>query len=191
MKPEANIEAVLYAAGEEGVSLSHLSDLLNLSLNEVNKSISHLDNKYNQDPLSGLVLLSTADRYILAAKKEAEPIIRRFAQSPLRTPLSRAALEILAIVAYKQPVTRVEIDLIRGVQSGGSLQKLILRGLVKEKGRLEGPGRPTLYGTTDYFLNYFGLNNLESLPELPKAEEDAMVGLDLFSNSEPYQKDEE
>ena len=96
--------------------------------------------------------------------------------------LSQAALETLAIVAYKQPITRSEVDEIRGVQSAGSVQKLAARQLIEEKGRVEGPGRAILYGTTEYFMDYFGLKDLEELPDIQSMEEELLEELptDLF-----------
>ena len=184
MTPEAKIEALLYAAGEEGVSLKHLSEILDTSLKRINESIEKLDLHYNSDKNSGLTLLFVGNQVLLVTKKEMEPILKQYAQSPLKTSLSNAALEILSIIAYKQPLTRMEIDEIRGVHSGGSLQKLILRGLIKEKGRLDAPGRPVIYGTTSYFLNYFGLENINDLPPLPDINEHSTKELDLFNNSE-------
>jgi len=183
MKTEALIESILYVAGEEGISLKELSDVLEISKEEIRESVKNLKKDYDENGNRGLTLLDVAERIVLATKKEAEPALRKYAQAPFMTPLSKAALEILAIIAYKQPITRVEIDHIRGVQSGGSLQKLVLRGLVEEKGRVEGPGRPLLYGTTSYFLNYFGLNNLSELPELPEEDTVSQQEIDLFYGS--------
>lgn len=97
-------------------------------------------------------------------------------------PLTKALLEVLAIVAYRQPITRLEIDDIRGVQSSGSLQKLMVRGLVDTHGRLDAPGRPFLYSTTPAFLNYFGLSDLDELPPLPDQDELEMSNIngDIF-----------
>lgn len=114
-------------------------------------------------------------------KKEYAEVIKSYAISPLSTNLSQAALETLAIIAYKQPLTRMEIDEIRGVQTSGALQKLTLRGLIEEKGRVEGPGRAILYGTSRYFLDYFGLKKLSELPKISDLEQEpAENESDLF-----------
>ena len=108
----------------------------------------------------------------MATKKGFASLVKRYFESPTMTELSGAALETLAIIAYKQPVTRLDIDEIRGVQSSGMLQKLLLLGLIEEGGRLELPGRPIVYKTTEAFLDYFGLESLAALPALPKVEDE-------------------
>ncbi|UJF16681.1 SMC-Scp complex subunit ScpB [Jeotgalibaca sp. MA1X17-3] len=111
--------------------------------------------------------------------------------SPFSANLSQAALETLAIVAYKQPITRIEIDEIRGVQSSSLLQRLLIRGLVKEMGREETPGRPIIYGTTEYFMNYFGLQDIQDLPSadiLFQMQQDDPA--DLFKKDRTEDKEE-
>lgn len=183
MKIEAIIESILYIAGEEGISISNLAELLELSKSDCEEKVESLKEHYSNEANSGLTILFVGGKIVLATKKEAETVLKKFAQAPFMTPLSKAALEILAIVAYNQPVTRVEIDAVRGVQSAGSLQKLVVRDLIKEVGRVDGPGRPLLYGTTNYFMNYFGINSLSELPELPKMNEDTHPQeIDLFNH---------
>jgi len=107
--------------------------------------------------------------------------LKKLVESPQTTTLSQASLETLAIIAYKQPITRAEIEEIRGVKTERPLQTLVGKGLVKEVGRLEGPGRPILYGTTKEFLDYFGLKSLDELPPLPeKNEKDVQEEADLY-----------
>ena len=187
MSLEAKIEALLYAAGEEGIPLTELCELVEIDLDEMKTFLKQLEYVYTKDPTRGLTLLFVSNRVLLVAKKEMEPILRTYAHRPLQTSLSAAALEILSIIAYKQPLTRLEVDAIRGVHSGGSIQKLLLRGLIKEKGRLDTPGRPVIYETTDYFLNYFGLKKIQDLPPLAELEEPTLKESDLFSNSETIQ----
>ncbi|MER1954469.1 SMC-Scp complex subunit ScpB [Desemzia incerta] len=162
---EATIEALLFVAGDEGLSLEEAASLLESTTQEVYAALMKLQQKYKSRD-SGLTLLEVGNRFELATKKDYSAVIKKYAASPYATNLSQAALETLAIVAYKQPITRMEIDEIRGVQSSGSLQKLVLRGLVQEKGRVETPGRPILYGTTEYFMDYFGLKELGDLPDI-------------------------
>ena len=109
-------------------------------------------------------------------------MIKQYFEIPLTVPLTNALLEVLAIIAYRQPITRLEIDEIRGVQSSGSLQKLMARGLIDTHGRLDAPGRPFRYVTTESFLDYFGLSSLEDLPPLPEQEDPDSADLsgDLF-----------
>ena len=125
--------------------------------------------------------METEAHIVLTTKKELAPLLKRYAQGTSNT-LSQAAVETLAIIAYKQPITRVEIEQIRGVQVSGAVQRLSAHNLIEEKGRVEGPGRPILYGTTSYFLDYFGLKSLKELPDIQEMElslkEDAP--LDLF-----------
>lgn len=162
---ESTIEALLFVAGDEGLSLEEAASLLESTTQEVYAALMKLQQKYKSRD-SGLTLLEVGNRFELATKKDYSAVIKKYAASPYATNLSQAALETLAIVAYKQPITRMEIDEIRGVQSSGSLQKLVLRGLVQEKGRVETPGRPILYGTTEYFMDYFGLKELGDLPDI-------------------------
>ena len=162
---EAAIEALLFVAGDEGLSLEEIASLLETSTQTVYAELMKLQGKYKTNE-SGLTLLEVGNRFELATKKEYSTVVKKYAASPFATNLSQAALETLAITAYKQPITRMEIDEIRGVQSSGSLQKLVLRGLIKERGRVETPGRPILYGTTDYFMDYFGLKELSELPDI-------------------------
>lgn len=166
---EAAIEALLFVAGDEGLSLEEIATLLETSTQTVYAELMKLQGKYKADE-SGLTLLEVGNRFELATKKEHSMVVKKYAASPFATNLSQAALETLAIIAYKQPITRMEIDEIRGVQSSGSLQKLVLRGLIKETGRVETPGRPILYGTSDYFMDYFGLKKLSELPDITELD---------------------
>lgn len=166
---EAAIEALLFVAGDEGLSLEEMSTLLETSTQDIYSLLTQIQLKYESEK-SGLILLEVGNRFEMATKKEFSEIVKKYAVSPFATSLSQAALETLAIIAYKQPVTRMEVDEIRGVQSSGSIHKLVLRGLIEEKGRVEAPGRPIIYGTTDYFMNYFGLKTLMELPDISKLE---------------------
>lgn len=158
------IESLLFIAGDEGLTLEELTALLEISPLEAHNLIIGLKQAYEVNDASGLTIIETRNRYQLATKREYSELIKQYAVSPFTSHLSQAALETLAIVAYKQPITRIEIDEIRGVQSSNMIQRLVLRGLVKELGRAETPGRPIIYGTSEYFMNYFGLKDLEDLP---------------------------
>src|SRR5699024_8710256 len=144
--------------------------LLNISTQSAFAQLMSLQQMYASSK-RGLMLLEAGEKYELATKKDFSEIVKKYASSPFATSLSQAALENLAIIAYKQPLTRLEIDEIRGVHSGASLQKLVLRGLIEEKGRMEAPGRPILYGTTQYFMDYFGLKTLSDLPDIKDLEQ--------------------
>lgn len=160
----AALESLLFVAGDEGLTLEEVTSLLEVTPLEAHNLATSLKRKYEENEHTGLTLIETRRRYQMATKKEYSELIREYAVSPFSAHLSQAALETLAIIAYRQPITRMDIDEIRGVQSQAMLQRLQLRGLVRDVGRAETPGRPILYGTTDYFMNYFGLTDLEDLP---------------------------
>lgn len=179
----AKIEGLLFISGDEGITLGDLSKISGFMKPAVLGLLQQLKTKYENDTGSALVLLNSGDTYRLATKHELSPVIKHYFEVPLTIPLTLALLEVLAIVAYRQPITRLEIDDIRGVQSSGSLQKLMVRGLIDTHGRLDALGRPFLYVTTDSFLDYFGLSSLKDLPPLAKQEDldlDDMNNGDLF-----------
>lgn len=179
MNDLAMIEAILFVAGDDGLTLEELSKLTDKTLDAMAVFIEDLAIKYHNDEESGILLIETANKYQLVTKKEYAESIKRYAQTPFSQTLSRPLLETLAIIAYKQPVTRIEIEEIRGVQVTSNLQKLKTRQLIEEVGRLDKPGQPLLYGTTAYFLDYFGINAIEELPELTNIEADEEIS-DLF-----------
>ena len=158
------LEGLLFVAGDDGISLEEASYILELERSAVRQLLDELKKRL-EDENSGLELLLTASHYKLVTKASLKSYIEKYAVSPYSSQLSQATLETLAIIAYKQPVTRVDIESIRGVQSSGSIQKLLLRDLIEEAGRLETPGRPKLYKTTAYFMDYFGLESLDALPD--------------------------
>ncbi|MBP2966895.1 SMC-Scp complex subunit ScpB, partial [Acinetobacter baumannii] len=131
------IEALLFVAGNEGLTLNELAYITHLSMANVFSEISELKERYNQSSESSLTILEVGERFMLSTKKEYAPLLKEYAQSSINQSLSQAALECLAIVAYKQPITRIEIEELRGVQSSGSVQKLVTRRLIEEKGRVE------------------------------------------------------
>lgn len=176
------LEALLFVSGESGLTIQELATLTGSMVPAVNQSLTKLNQKYAEDPDSALVILKSSDTVRLATKESLANTVSQYFEAPSSTGLSQASLEVLAIIAYNQPITRIEIDEIRGVQSSGTLNKLLLRQLITESGRRKGPGRPKLYKTTDYFMDYFGLNELKDLPALPEAQttdEDQQSG-DLF-----------
>ena len=158
------LEGLLFVAGDDGITLEEASYILELERSAVRQLLDELKKRL-EDENSGLELLLTASHYKLVTKASLKSYIEKYAVSPYSSQLSQASLETLAIIAYKQPVTRVDVESIRGVQSSGSIQKLLLRDLIEEAGRLETPGRPKLYKTTAYFMDYFGLESLDALPD--------------------------
>lgn len=158
------LQGLLFVAGDDGITLEEASYILELERSAVRQLFEELEKKLESED-SGLEILLTASHYKLVTKASLKPYIEKYAVSPYSSQLSQASLETLAIIAYKQPVTRIDIETIRGVQSSGSIQKLLLRDLIEEAGRLDSPGRPKLYKTTAYFMDYFGLESLDALPD--------------------------
>lgn len=160
------LAAILFLVGEEGVSLKTLTETLGQEPAILKEGLQQLKVTLESWSDSPVKLVRFGDRYQLITHADLKDLVERFAQSPLQQKLSRAAIETLAIVAYRQPITRMSVDEIRGVSSQAMLQKLVGRDLIREVGRIDGPGRPVLYGVTDYFLNYFGLESLDDLPPI-------------------------
>lgn len=158
----AALEALLFVSAEP-VTPSQLSTVLEISTSEVEQGLNQLDGELQTH---GLRLQRHGGRVQLTTAPEMAESIERFLGLEATSHLSRAALETLAIVAYQQPVTRPQIEMVRGVSSDGVMKSLLGKGLVQEVGRTEGPGRPILYGTTPDFLQNFGINSLMDLPAL-------------------------
>lgn len=157
------IEGLLFAAGEEGLRLLELARLLEVPRTRTKILLQEMQQEWNQEQ-RGIQIVQVADIYQLTTLPEHVSYLRKMARIPTRTSLSKAAMETLAIVAYQQPVTRADVEEIRGVRSDRVLSQLQRKQLIREVGRAEGPGRPILFGTTKEFLNYMGLNRLEELP---------------------------
>ena len=170
---QAAMEAILFASGEP-VAISRLSEVLDLDDETTVRIADDLMNDYNTRS-GGLHMVRLEDRYQMCTSKEYAEYVRKAMDIRRNTPLSQAAMEVLAIVAYNQPVTRAFIEQVRGVDCGAVVQGLVQKNLIEEKGRLELPGRPLLYGTTPDFLRCFGVSSLEELPPLPQKEEGAAM----------------
>ncbi|MEG9460994.1 SMC-Scp complex subunit ScpB [Bacillus amyloliquefaciens] len=177
---KAIVEALLYAAGDEGLTKKQLVTVLEIEEAELAGIMEEVAAQYKEDD-RGIELTEYADTYMLGTKKEFVPYLKKLIEVPSKG-LSQASLEVLAIVSYKQPITRAEIEDIRGVKSERILHSLVSKALLCEVGRADGPGRAILYGTTSVFLEQFGLKTLEELPPLPEnAEEDVLQEeADLF-----------
>ena len=161
-------EAVLFSGGEPQ-SIDRFSQVFEIVPEKVVKVMEALEKKLKEQK-SGLELLRLDNTYQLATKAEYADYIKKMFDIRRRTPLSPAALEVLAVVAYNQPVTKSFIEQVRGVDCSGVVTTLVEKGLIEERGRLELPGKPLLYGTTKNFLRCFGINDLSELPPLPKNE---------------------
>ncbi len=185
---QAAMEAVLFASGEP-VSLARLAEVLELDEETALRLVEDLKNDYNTRP-GGLGIVRLDDRYQMVTRRDYADYIRKTMDIRRNTPLSQAAMEVLAIVAYNQPVTRAFIEQVRGVDCGAVVQGLAAKNLIEEKGRLELPGRPLLYGTTADFLRCFGISSLSELPPLPQKEEDGMTETTLDEVIEERQAEE-
>ncbi len=175
------IESLLFVAGEDGLTLEQMKSVIEIEDTEIENALAAL--KANlEDQNRGIVLLKTKNRYNLATALFAAPYLEKFVQEPVNHQLSQAALETVAIIAYKQPVSRGDIEDIRGVKSEKALHTLIGRGLVEEVGRHEGTGRAILYGITPMFYHFFGLESLDELPEVTLSQSDELdeEASDLF-----------
>jgi segregation and condensation protein B len=164
----AALEALLFVASGP-VAASQLAEVLGKSSAEVNESLKLLGGKL--DANRGLSLQWHKNKVQLTSSPQYGNVIEEFLGLEASSKLSRAALETLSIIAYKQPATRPQLDSIRGVNSDGVIKSLLSKGLIEEVGRAEGPGRPIMYGTTPDFLQHFGINALEDLPALELPEE--------------------
>lgn len=162
------LESLLFAAGDEGLTLKQIAQVLEVGELEASEIVNSLKQECDESDLRGITLVEFAGTFQLVTKKENAPYLKKLVETPGSASLSQAALETLAIIAYKQPITRMEIEEIRGVKTERPLQTLAAKALIKDVGRAEGAGRAYLYGTTKEFLDYFGLKNINELPPLPE-----------------------
>lgn len=160
----AAVEAILFACAEP-ISAQQIAQAVGVDVFEIQQTLITLKAEYSRQG-RGICLLQLEDRWQMAARTEYLSMIQSVMATRKNTPLSPAALEVLAIIAYNQPVSRAFVEQVRGVDSSSTIQKLMQRGLVEEAGRLDLPGRPLSFRTTDVFLRTFGLSGLEELPPL-------------------------
>ncbi len=178
------IEALLFAVGDDGLSIKELSNILEIEEEKVLEEIKKLEERYLT---SGIELKMLGNKYKLVTKKEYKDYIKKLTDE-VSNNLSKSALETLAIIAYNEPITRVQIDEIRGINSSVMIRNLISKGFIENVGKSDLPGKPNLYKTTNYFLDYFNLSTIKELPEL-KQEEIEVLEEDLFQTR--YQEGEE
>lgn len=162
---KAVIEGLLFVTGDEGLGAKQIAEVLELDKKKTVELIEELKKELKEGG-RGLQIIEVAGSYQMTTLAQHASYYEKLAFSPTQATLSQAALETLSIVAYRQPMTKVEIEEIRGVKSDKAITTLIKKSLIKEVGRMDGAGRPILYGTTKEFLDYFGLNRLEDLPSL-------------------------
>lgn len=166
----AAIEAILFSSGAS-VETQRIAQALEITEKQAEEYISALTDDYSASN-RGITIIKLDSAYQMVSCKEYAPQIRTVMDLRRNTPLSQAALEVLAVVAYNQPVTKAFVEQVRGVDCSGVIGSLTAKGLVEEKGRLELPGRPLLYGTTENFLRCFNIESLEMLPPLPEKDEE-------------------
>ena len=174
---QAVAEGLLYIVGEDGLSVEQLAMALDVSYAQAEAILQKIQAKYQQEKY-GIELAAYGQAYKFVTKKLVLPYAQRLFNLSKPQALSQSALETLAIIAYKQPITRIEIEELRGVGAEVMLRKLQTRGLIREAGRSEAPGRPILYEVTKEFLDSFKLYTLDELPDLPAYDHDE--SLDLF-----------
>lgn len=187
MKLEAITEGLLFVVGEEGLTLNQLMDILNADIETVREILSNLKNKYEKED-SGIRINFLGNTFKLTSKKEHKEYFQKLIENPESNVLTQAALETLAIVAYNEPITRIQVDEIRGVSSSQMIRKLVAKGFLKEVGRSDAAGRPILYKTTSEFLDYFGLSTINDLPKLKDFVEDNQADTDLYHSK--YQEND-
>lgn len=162
---EGIIEAILFSNGES-VSAEKIAEVTEVDLDTVEKVIENMESKYKSDVSRGIHIIRLENNYQICTKPDAYRYIKILNEKKSKPVLSNAGLEVLSIVAYNQPVTRGTIEFIRGVNSDGALARLVELELVEERGRLDAPGKPMLFGTTEEFLRCFGISSLDALPEI-------------------------
>ncbi|MBR6164698.1 MAG: SMC-Scp complex subunit ScpB [Clostridia bacterium] len=168
---KGRIEAILFVAGE-AVGIRDMAKALQIDEKALQEALNEIGSEYDYEQ-RGFLLKRFGDKVQLATRPLYSDDVLRLLQPVQQQSLSQAAMETLAVVAYKQPVTRAEVEQIRGVKCDYSLQSLMMKGLIQEAGRKDTIGRPILYATTDMFLSHFGIRELEDLPPLPEDESEA------------------
>lgn len=182
---KAVLEGLLFVVGEDGLTIEQIIDVLGIDEEKAKSLVMELKKDY-EDPSHGLRIDFLGNRIKITTKFEHKDYYQKLLENPDTNVLSQAALETLAIIAYNEPITRVQIDALRGVSTISIIRKLLAKGLIKESGRSELPGRPILYETTNDFLDYFGLSSIEELPNIEdiiKEEEETDNNSDLYTSN--------
>ena len=180
MNLEGVLEVLLFLQGDEGITLEKICQILEINEAEAKKHLLNLKKNYESDN-RGLRIRYLGNAFKLSTKEEYRAYYQKLLTNEESSTLSPAALEVLAIIAYNEPITRAEIDEMRGLASDYTLRKLVAKGLVKETGKSTMPGRPNLYATTHEFLDYFGLATKEDLPKF-EVEEAKSEAKELFTS---------
>ena len=181
MKKEAILEGLLFVVGDEGITIDNIAEVLETDKKTVEKLLKNLQDEYSKEE-RGIRISFIGDAFKLTTKKEHKEYYQKLITTRGANTLSSAALETLAIIAYNQPITRAEIDELRGIASINMIRKLIAKDLVKVSGKSNLPGRPNLYRTTSEFLDYFGLATISDLPDLPISDAKEEDEEELFTS---------
>lgn len=168
---EAIVEGLLYMVGDDGLKVEQLASVIDKSIEDSEAILNSIQNKYGNQNF-GIELVNYGKTYKFITKQEVAPYIQALFHTSKPNTLSQSALETLAIIAYKQPITRVEIEELRGVGADMMLRKLQARNLIREAGRSDAPGKPILYEVTEEFMDSFKLYTLNELPDLPEFNSD-------------------
>ena len=180
MNLQGVLEGLLFVVGDEGLTINQICDSLDIKEDEAKELLLKLKQSY-EDENRGIRVSFLGDAFKLTTKPEHKSFYQKLLLNEETNTLSDSALETVALIAYHQPITRIEVDNLRGVSSAHIIRKLVAKGLIKEVGKSTMPGRPNLYGTTKEFLDYFGMSSLNDLPKLPEEEEQKEEG-DLFTS---------
>ena len=159
------LEAILFVSGDP-ITLGRLSEITNTDTSLIEKALEKLSDNYNNNPWGGLLIRKVNDSYVMCTKPSMNKVIERMFTPRMRPPLSQASYETLAVIAYNQPVTRAQVEAVRGVSSDSIISRLLDRGWITECGTLDAPGRPTLFATTEQFLLEFGISSIDYLPSM-------------------------
>lgn len=186
---ESIIEGVLFAAGD-AVDVEKLSDILDIDTKSTRAIVTALADKYDRE-MRGIQIIRLEDSYQMCTRRDYQEYISKLVEPRRSQSLSNAAMEVLAIVAYKQPVTRAVIEQIRGVSCDTLVNKLLEKNFIEEVGRLDTPGRPMLFGTTEEFLRCFGIESLAELPDFEEENPEDATSADGIENAESGETENE
>jgi segregation and condensation protein B len=166
---KAVLEGLLFISGDDGISMTKIKEVLEIEEGKLNDILKELYEDYEKEE-RGITIKALGQKIKLVTKSEHKTYYEKYFDSETDKTLSNSALEVLAIIAYNEPITRITIDEVRGVSSSHVIRKLLIKNMVEIKGKSDLPGRPNLYGVTDRFLDYFGLSNKEDLPVIEVEE---------------------
>ena len=181
------LEGILFVVGDDGATVKQLTEILEIDNETLKNLIIELKNDYEKDD-RGIRISILGDSFKLTTKKEHHEYYEKLLTDDINNTLSSSAIETLAIIAYNEPITRVEVDEIRGIQSAPMIRKLVAKGFLKEVGKSDLPGRPILYKTTSEFLDYFNMSSLKELPKIDEVKE-VIDDIDLYDSR--YKEDTE